>query len=72
MTNSYLSVPTAGVVFPYEVTAALKSVAQYHYNIQRWTIKSSGGHFAALEVPEELVKDIREFRKQLTSQRIEL
>jgi hypothetical protein len=57
--ETYLNVPTAGLVFPIELTIPLKVVAQYYYNIQRWTIKFTGGHFAALEQPEELVKDVR-------------
>jgi pimeloyl-ACP methyl ester carboxylesterase len=35
--------------------------AERLYNIQRWTMMPSGGHFAALEEPELLVNDIREF-----------
>lgn len=35
------------------------------YNIQRWTEIPTGGHFAALEEPELLVKDIRTFFRAL-------
>ena len=35
------------------------------YNIQRWTEMPKGGHFAALEQPDLLVKDIRDFAKSL-------
>jgi len=66
LSMSYLTVPTAVIVFPMEISSPTKAIVQYYYNVQRWTIKSSGGHFAALEEPEELVKDIREFRKQLS------
>jgi hypothetical protein len=31
------------------------------FNIQRWTVSPKGGHFAALEEPERLAEDIREF-----------
>jgi microsomal epoxide hydrolase len=36
-------------------------------NIQRWTVMSKGGHFAALEQPEALVREIREFFRPLRS-----
>ena len=35
--------------------------AERFFNVQRWTNMPRGGHFAALEVPELLVQDIREF-----------
>lgn len=63
----YVKVPTAGIVFPKEFRLALKSASEYYYNIQRWTVSNTGGHFASLEEPEFLVKDIREFRKQLSN-----
>jgi len=65
--QNYVTVPTAGIVFPKEVTPGLQAIAKYHYNIQRWTVISTGGHFPALEEPEILVQDVREFRKQLSS-----
>jgi pimeloyl-ACP methyl ester carboxylesterase len=34
------------------------------YNIQRWTEMPRGGHFAALEQPELLLRDIREFFRE--------
>ena len=35
------------------------------YNVQRWTEMPKGGHFAALEQPDLLVKDIVEFSKKI-------
>jgi len=66
ITQSYVSVPTAGLVFPKELIPGVQAFAQYHYNIQRWTVEPVGGHFAALEQPEVLVKDVRKFRQQLS------
>ena len=40
-----------------------RSVAERMYNIQRWTKSDRGGHFAALEEPEVLVREIRAFFK---------
>jgi hypothetical protein len=31
------------------------------YNLQHWSTMSKGGHFAAMEQPELLAADIREF-----------
>src|SRR3970282_543214 len=35
------------------------------YNIRRWTVMPSGGHFAALEEPGALVDDLRAFFRDL-------
>jgi pimeloyl-ACP methyl ester carboxylesterase len=40
-------------------------MAERMYNIQRWTAMRAGGHFAALEEPEALAADIREFFRPL-------
>ena len=42
-----------------------RSYVERIYNIQRLTEMPKGGHFAALEQPDLLVKDIREFAKDL-------
>ena len=61
-----LKVPTAAALFPKEYLEwAPRSYVERIYNIQRWTKMSKGGHFAALEQPDLLVKDIREFTKTL-------
>jgi len=61
-----LKVPTAVALFPKEYLEwAPRSYVERIYNIQRWTKMSKGGHFAALEQPDLLVKDIREFAKSL-------
>jgi len=61
-----IKVPTAVALFPKEYLEwAPRSYVERIYNIQRWTKMSKGGHFAALEQPDLLVKDIREFSKSL-------
>jgi len=63
-----LKVPTAVALFPKEYLEwAPRSYVERIYNIQRWTEMPKGGHFAALEQPDLLVKDIREFAKNLKS-----
>ena len=59
-----LKVPTGIALFPKEYLEwAPKSYVERIYNIKRWTEMPKGGHFAALEQPDLLVKDIREFAK---------
>jgi len=61
-----IEVPTAAALFPKEYLEwPPKSYAERIYNIKRWTKMSKGGHFAALEQPDLLIKDIREFAKTL-------
>lgn len=61
-----LKVPTAIAVFPKEYLEwAPRSYVERIYNVKRWTKMSKGGHFAALEQPELLIKDITEFSKEL-------
>lgn len=57
-----VTVPTAYMEHPFEILTPPRSLAEIMYtNIQRWTSKSSGGHFAALETPEALAADISSF-----------
>jgi microsomal epoxide hydrolase len=61
-----LKVPTAVALFPKEYLEwAPRSYVERIYNVQRWTEMPKGGHFAALEQPDLLIKDIREFAKNL-------
>jgi len=60
-----VSVPTGYAEFPAEILHPPRSVAEKVYNIQRWTKMPRGGHFAALEQPEALAREIREFFRLL-------
>jgi len=61
-----LKIPTAVALFPKEYLEwSPRSYVERIYNIHRWTEMPKGGHFAALEQPDLLVKDIREFAKDL-------
>jgi len=61
-----IQVPTAVASFPKEfLLFGPRSYVDRIYNITRWTEMPKGGHFAALEEPDLLVKDIREFAKTL-------
>lgn len=61
-----IMVPTGYVEFPKEILRPPRSVAERTYSqIQRWTKAERGGHFAALEQPEVLVHEVREFFRPL-------
>ncbi|KPK08185.1 MAG: hypothetical protein AMJ64_04115 [Betaproteobacteria bacterium SG8_39] len=61
-----VDVPTGYVEFPKEILRPPRSVAERMYSdIRRWTVMPKGGHFAALEQPEALVNEIREFFRPL-------
>ncbi|HEY1175602.1 MAG TPA: epoxide hydrolase [Phytomonospora sp.] len=59
--------PTALAVLPHENFIPLRHIADRTNNIVRWTPFERGGHFAAMEVPGELVADIRAFFASLRS-----
>jgi microsomal epoxide hydrolase len=60
-----IDVPTAYAAFPREILHTPRAWAERVYDIRRWTEMPSGGHFAALEEPERLVRDITEFFRAL-------
>ena len=62
-----VTVPCAVAVFPKEISQPPREWGERSYNIQRWTPMPRGGHFAALEEPELLAQDIREFFRPFRS-----
>ncbi|WP_405069022.1 epoxide hydrolase [Kribbella sp. NBC_01510] len=56
-------VPTAVLAFAHDV--CIRRYAEQDNTITRWTDVDHGGHFAALEEPELLVSDVREFFRDL-------
>jgi pimeloyl-ACP methyl ester carboxylesterase len=57
--------PTALAAFPEENFVPLRHIAEQTNNIVRWTEFDRGGHFAAMEQPDLLVADIREFFREI-------
>ena len=55
-------VPTAVAVFPGDTT--IRPLAERDHNVVHWAEFSRGGHFAAMEAPDLLVSDVREFFRQ--------
>jgi len=62
---SRVTPPVAVALFPKEIPMPPKALAERGYNIRRWTVMPKGGHFAAMEQPELLAQDIREFFRAL-------
>lgn len=56
-----VSVPTACALFPKEIVVPARKWVEARYNLVRWTEMPRGGHFAALEQPDLLVEDVRDF-----------
>ena len=55
------TVPTGVAVFPHEIAPPIRRFAERANNIVHWSEFDRGGHFAAMEQPDLLVADIREF-----------
>jgi len=61
-----VNVPTGYAEFPREMVRPPRSVAERTYtDIRRWTVLPKGGHFAAMEQPEALAREIVEFFRPL-------
>ena len=59
-------VPTAFAAYPDPRTVnPPKSWVERGYKLERWTEQPRGGHFAAMEVPDLFVQDLREWARDL-------
>jgi microsomal epoxide hydrolase len=59
-------VPTGYCEFPHEILRPPRSVAERTFtNLQRWSVMERGGHFAAMEQPGALAREVREFFRPL-------
>mgnify|MGYP005695283523 FL=1 len=64
--KNYINCPTGGILFDYEIARPPKAWAEKIYNLVHWT-RAKGGHFAAMETPEILAKDIADFALKVTN-----
>ena len=55
-----VEVPTAVANFPGELSLPPRAWVERQFNLVHWSLPEKGGHFAALEVPELFVADVRE------------
>ena len=58
-------VPTAVAIFPGDIDRPPREWGERVYDVRRWTEMPRGGHFAALEEPALLARDIRKFFRSL-------
>jgi len=61
-----VTAPTGYAAFPKEIRRPPRSIAEKSYtNIRQWTVMPKGGHFAAMEQPEALARDVADFYRPL-------
>jgi microsomal epoxide hydrolase len=61
-----IGVPTGYCEFPREILRPPRAAAERVFtDIRRWSVMPKGGHFAALEQPDALATEIREFFRSL-------
>jgi pimeloyl-ACP methyl ester carboxylesterase len=60
-----VNTPVGVALFPGEIAMPPRELAERGLNIARWTVMLRGGHFAAMEQPELLAQEIREFFRPL-------
>jgi pimeloyl-ACP methyl ester carboxylesterase len=57
-----VKVPMGYAEFPREILRPPRSLAEKTYtDIRRWSVMKKGGHFAALEQPDALAREVKEF-----------
>jgi microsomal epoxide hydrolase len=57
--------PMGVAVFPKDIGLPIRRLAEKTNNIVQWTEFDRGGHFAAMEQPDVLVKDLRAFARRI-------
>jgi microsomal epoxide hydrolase len=61
-----VDVPTGYAAFPREIRRPPRSIAARSYSdLRHWTVMPRGGHFAAMEQPEALARDVAHFFRPL-------
>ena len=60
-----VEVPTAIAMFPGEISFPPRSWTEASFNVVRWSRPARGGHFAAMEAPDEFAEDVRSFFRSL-------
>lgn len=61
-----IDVPLGYCEFPAEILKPPRAIAGRTYsNIHRWSVMPNGGHFAAMEQPQALAREVREFFRPL-------
>jgi pimeloyl-ACP methyl ester carboxylesterase len=56
-----IDVPTGVANYPGEITRPPRRWVEHRYRVTHWVDQPRGGHFAAMEVPDLFVDDLRAF-----------
>ncbi|HSO97131.1 MAG TPA: epoxide hydrolase [Acidimicrobiia bacterium] len=56
-----VEVPTGIANYPAELTRMPRAWVEHRYNVTHWVDQPRGGHFAAMQVPDLFVDDLRSF-----------
>ncbi len=64
----HIEVPAGVAIFPKDIGIPPREWAERTLRVQRWTETPRGGHFAAMEEPELLARDMQSFFRPLRSQ----
>jgi microsomal epoxide hydrolase len=67
--QEFVRVPTGIANFPAEITKMPRAWVEARYDVVHWTEPPRGGHFAAMEVPDLFVDDVRTFYRGLPAER---
>ena len=60
-----VDIPTGYIEFPKEILRPPREIAEEVFvDLQRWTTATQGGHFAAMENPELMARELRVFFRQ--------
>lgn len=59
--QAYVKVPTGVALYPGENSHPPRRWVEHRYNVTHWAELPRGGHFAAMEVPDIFVDDVRTF-----------
>jgi microsomal epoxide hydrolase len=65
--QQYVDVPTGIASYPGEVTKPPRRWVERRYRVTHWAELPRGGHFAAMEVPDLFVEDVRRFFRTVRS-----
>ena len=57
----YVDVSTGIANYPAEISSMPRRWVEHRYNVVHWSEPPRGGHFAAMEVPDVFVDDVRDF-----------
>ena len=63
--NDFVNAPVGIAKFPKEISFPPRDYIERGYNVQHWSGFSAGGHFAAMEQPRLLSKDIINFFRKI-------